>query len=224
MPDQATRVIAIRHGETDWNLEGRVQGHLDVPLNPLGLQQAERLAQALGRDGIDVVYSSDLMRARQTAEAVVRQGGQPFQLEPGLRERDFGSFQGLTFSQIEAQFPEQARLWRERDPDYRPGGGESLNLFYARCLEASLRLARAHPGQTIALVAHGGVMDCLYRAATHQGLQAPRSWPLENASINRLLCTAEGFVLMAWGDTSHLQEGPRDESDPGPHDRVGSLA
>ena len=97
----------------------------------------------------------------------------------------------------------QAR-WLRREPDFAAGGGESLNDFSARCLAAAGRLAAAHPGQAIALVAHGGVLDCLYRAATRATLQAPRSWQLGNASINRLLATGEGFSLVGWNDDAHL--------------------
>lgn len=228
MSDRSTRIVAIRHGETDWNVEGRIQGHLDVPLNELGAWQAERLAQALVHEGIDIVYASDLRRALETAQAVVRAIDRPLVTDIGLRERDFGSFQGQTFREIELLFPEQAERWRRRDPGFAPGEGESLDRFYARCLATATRLADAHPGQTIALVAHGGVMDCLYRAATHQTLQAPRSWMLGNASINRLLYTGEVFTLVGWGDTGHLDESPLDELEAQPArgagDPVGPLA
>ncbi len=234
MHDQHTLILAMRHGETAWNVEGRIQGHLDVPLNELGQWQAERLAQALRQESLDVVYASDLRRAIQTAEAVVKLGGQPLLTDSGLRERDFGVFQGRTFRDVEIQFPEQAERWRRRDPDYPPGGGESLTVFFSRCTQVITRLALTHPGQTIGVVAHGGVLDCFYRAATHQGLQAPRSWALENASINRLLHSGEVFTLVGWGDTRHLDEEPRDEQEPGltgpgsapgsASDRVGSLA
>lgn len=223
--ERSTRVVAIRHGETAWNVEGRIQGHLDVPLNALGRWQALQLAQALVSEGIDIVYASDLRRALETAEAVVGAGGQPLVTDIGLRERDFGHFQGHTFREIEQRLPEQAERWRLREPDFEPGGGESLNTFYARCLSTATRLASAHPGQTIALVAHGGVLDCFYRAATHQALQAPRSWELGNASINRLLYTGEGFTLVGWADTRHLEQASRDDNDLSRGvDRVGPLA
>lgn len=225
MSERSTRVVAIRHGETAWNVEGRIQGHLDVPLNAQGRWQAAQLAQALVREGIDCVYSSDLRRALETAEAVVAVGGQPLVTDMGLRERDFGDFQGQTFREIEQQLPAQAERWRLREPDFEPGGGESLNTFYARCLSTATRLASAHLGQTIALVAHGGVLDCFYRAATRQALQAPRSWQLGNASINRLLYTGEGFTLVGWADVHHLEQTSRDDDGPGrTGDRVGPLA
>ena len=100
------------------------------------------------------------------------------------------------------------RRWREREPDFAPGGGETLEGFYARCVGCASALAARHPGQTIALVAHGGVLDCLYRAATRLGLQAARSWSLGNASVNRLLWHGDGFTLVGWNDAAHLEGGP----------------
>ena len=120
-------------------------------------------------------------------------------------------FQGLQFKDIEVELPEQAERWRKRDPEFCPEGGESLRVFYERCANAARLLAAVHPGQTVALVAHGGVMDCLYRAALRIDLQAPRSWALGNASINRLLYTSEGFSLVGWSDTAHLDHAVLDE-------------
>jgi 2,3-bisphosphoglycerate-dependent phosphoglycerate mutase len=202
--EQVTRLILIRHGETAWNRATRIQGHTDIPLSPLGLAQAERLAEALADEPLAAIYASDLSRARQTAEAVARARGLSVRLDPDLRERAFGRFEGLSWDEIARDYPEDAARWRRRDPDFAVGGGESLNVFSARCLQAARRSAAAHPGQSIALVAHGGVLDCLYRAATRAALEAPRSWQLGNASINRLLATAEGFTLVGWNDDRHL--------------------
>ena len=207
----ATRILAIRHGETAWNVDGRMQGHLDIPLNDTGRWQAHRLTLALSEENIAAIYSSDLLRAHQTAQAVAAGSGQQSEIEIALRERCFGVFEGLTFKEIDARWPVEAQRWRVRDPDFTPEGGESLRVFYARCVEAITRLAAAHPGQTIALVAHGGVLDCFYRAATRVDLQAPRSWQLSNASINRLLCTESGLSLVGWSDTFHLEDPALDE-------------
>ncbi len=204
MLEQATRVILIRHGETAWNRATRIQGHTDIPLSALGLAQAERLAGALADEPLAALYSSDLSRARQTAEAVGRARNLAIQLDAGLRERAFGRFEGLSWEEIDQGYPEDAARWRRREPDFPVGGGESLNVFSARCLAAARRAAAAHPGQSIALVAHGGVLDCLYRAATQVALDAPRSWQLGNATINRLLATPEGFTLVGWNDDQHL--------------------
>ena len=208
----ATRIIAIRHGETAWNVDTRIQGHLDIPLNETGLWQARRLGQALAGEAISTVYASDLGRAHQTAQAVADVAGLPVVADTGLRERAFGLFEGRTFAEIEANWPDQARLWRTRDPVFAPEGGESLVDFRTRVVGTLDRLAARHPGEQIVVVGHGGVMDVLYRAATGQELQAPRTWALGNAAINRLLWTPSGLTLVGWADTGHLDDAALDET------------
>jgi probable phosphoglycerate mutase len=212
MHDQATRVLAIRHGETAWNVDTRIQGQLDIPLNDNGRWQAERLGEALAEEPLHAIYASDLGRAHETALALARAVGLPVHLDRGLRERGFGIFEGLTFREIEDRWPEGSARWRHRDPGFGPEGGETLEAFYERCIDTATRLACRHPGQGIALVAHGGVLDCLYRAGARVGLQAPRTWQLHNTGINRLLYTPEGFTLVGWGDTLHLESGALDET------------
>ena len=213
---QTTRIIAIRHGETAWNVDTRIQGHIDIALNEMGLWQAEQAAQALGSETVDAVYTSDLLRAHATAQAVARSTGAPLVAEPLLRERHFGEFQGRTFAQIEAELPDDALRWRKRDPHYAPpGGGESLVALRERIERTVAALAQPHLGEQIVLVAHGGVLDVLYRLATRQELQAPRTWQLPNAAINRLLWTPEGLSLVGWADTTHLdnpEHTARDET------------
>lgn len=205
---QATRVFAIRHGETAWNAASRIQGQLDIPLNERGRWQAQRLALALADEGIDAIYASDLQRAHDTAAPLAAACGRRIVDDGGLRERAFGAFEGFTFDEIAARWPAQGVRWRRREPDFEPAGGESLQAFYARAVGAAARLADAHRGQTIAMVAHGGVLDCLYRAATGLQLQAPRTWQIGNAGINRLLHTGQGFTLVGWADQLHLDEPP----------------
>ena len=163
-------------------------------------------------EGFAAVYSSDLSRARQTAEALAAVQGLPVLFDAGLRERAFGRFEGLSWQEIDQGYPEDAARWRRREPDFAVGGGESLNVFSARCLAAARRAAAAHAGQSIAVVAHGGVLDCLYRAATRVALDAPRSWQLGNATINRLLATADGFTLVGWNDDRHLADLAADDA------------
>jgi probable phosphoglycerate mutase len=201
---EATRLIAVRHGETAWNVEARLQGQLDIPLNERGHEQARRTAHWLAEDAPEVVVSSDLARAQATAHAIASFNRVPLELEAGLRERSFGRFQGMTHLEVTERWPEQSKRWKSRDPEFAPGDGESLSVFYARCVEATLRIAERHAGRTVVLVAHGGVMDCLYRAATRVPLDAPRIWQLDNAAINRLLHTSSGLTLVGWNDTSHL--------------------
>ena len=141
--------------------------------------------------------------------------GDPIVTDTGLRERGFGTFEGLSYTEINARWPEMGERWRRRDPTFGAPGGETLNDFYARSVATATRLAALHPGQTIALVSHGGVMDCLYRAATRVALDAPRSWQLGNAAINRLLYTPQGFTLVGWSDTYHLDDDTLDEAADG---------
>ena len=209
----ATRLIVVRHGETAWNVDTRIQGHLDIPLNATGLWQARQLGDALAGEAISAIYTSDLLRARRTAQAVADTTGAALVDEPGLRERAFGSFQGRTFAEVETEHPEQALRWRQRDPDYAPDGGESLRVLRERVVDTTHRLAARHPGELVLLVTHGGVLDVLYRAATRQDIQAPRTWQLGNAAINRLLWThGHGLSLVGWADTQHLEHATRDET------------
>jgi 2,3-bisphosphoglycerate-dependent phosphoglycerate mutase len=208
---EPTRIIAIRHGETSWNVDTRIQGHLDIPLSANGRWQAERLAGALKDEPIAAIYASDLTRAWETAQYVGRAKGIAVTKEIGLRERGFGDFEGKTFAEIEVLLPEQSLRWRKRDPDFSPTGGESLVALRNRVVSTAQRLAALHPGELIAMVGHGGVMDVLYRAATRLDIQAPRTWALANAAINRLLWTPEGFSLVGWADTHHLDDDALDE-------------
>ena len=209
---QATRIIAIRHGETAWNVDTRIQGHLDIPLNDTGLWQARQVARALAGEPLSAIYASDLQRAHTTARAIAEATGAPLVPEPALRERSFGELEGRTFAEIEAELPEQARRWRQRDPHFAPEGGETLVQLRERIAATTHRLAAQHTGGLVVLVAHGGVLDVLYRLATGQELQAPRTWQLTNAAINRLLWTPEGLTLVGWADTQHLDTGTRDET------------
>ena len=212
MMQEPTRIIAIRHGETHWNVATRIQGQLDIPLNAVGRSQASRLAQALKDEPVRAIYASSLTRAWETAQYLGRALELDVVPELGLRERGFGDFEGKTFAEIQTDLPDQSKLWRTRDPHFSPLGGESLTDLRQRVLEAASRLAAQHPGELIALVGHGGVMDVLYRAATRLGIQAPRTWELGNAAINRLLWTPEGFSLVGWADTNHLDDDALDET------------
>ena len=211
---EPTRILAIRHGETAWNVDTRLQGHLDIPLNEVGLRQAQHLARALaGHDAIDAIYASDLSRARDTAQAIAQAVGHTVTSHAGLRERHFGAFQGRTFAEIETELPDHAWHWRKRTPEWvPPGGGESLLMLNERIVRTVNELAARHCGQQMVLVAHGGVMDILYRAATRLELQAPRTWQLTNTAVNRLLWTPQGLSLVGWGDTTHLAALGKDET------------
>jgi 2,3-bisphosphoglycerate-dependent phosphoglycerate mutase len=204
---EATRITAIRHGETAWNVDTRIQGQLDIGLNDAGRWQASRAGVALADEALDVIISSDLARAHETARAIAQPHGLQVSSDTGLRERHFGHFQGRTFAQIEAELPDQALRWRKRDPEFAPEGGESLLQFRVRVMHCVQALAARHAGAHVVIVCHGGVLDILYRAATGLELQAPRSWQLGNAAINRLLWNGDHLSLVGWSDTRHLEQG-----------------
>jgi probable phosphoglycerate mutase len=210
-----TRVVAVRHGETVWNAEMRMQGQLDTALSARGRWQAERAARSLAEEGIEAIFASDLARAYDTAQALATRLGLPITTDVGLRERSFGIFQGHLYAEIDARWPEQAARWRHHDPDFGPEEGETLRAFSARAVDACTRIAAANAGRSIAIVTHGGVLDCLYRAAAGVDLSAPRSWELGNAAINRLLYTPRGFTLVGWSDTAHLEGVTLDDGSEG---------
>lgn len=213
MPDQATRIIAIRHGETAWNVDTRIQGQLDIDLNDKGHWQAEQAGRALAGEALHAVYASDLCRAFHTAQTIARVAAPLLQVQThaGLRERAFGKFQGQTYAAIQEQWPQEAQLWRTRDPHFAPEGGESPTEVLDRVARTLSDIAARHAGQQIVIVSHGGVMDMLYRLATQQSVSATRTWDLGNAAINRLLWTPEALTLVGWADTRHLDGAQRDE-------------
>ena len=208
-----TRIIAVRHGETAWNADARIQGQRDIGLNETGRWQAQRVGQALAEEPITAVYSSDLERAHATAQSISEVKGVPVIPHEGLRERSFGMFEGKTFDEIHQAWPEHAHNWRKRIPEWQPPeGGESLVQLRERVTRTVQELAARHPGEQIVVVAHGGVLDALYRVATGQEVNSPRTWELPNGAINRLLWTPQGFTLVGWSDTQHLDHASADEN------------
>jgi probable phosphoglycerate mutase len=212
----ATRIIAVRHGETAWNVETRLQGHTDIALNDTGRWQAQRLAQALGDEEIAQIYASDLSRAHDTAQAIASIAAKlktrAVQLHTGLRERAFGMFEGQTHAEIAEKWPEENTRWKHREPHFAPSGGESPTQLIERVARTVNELAAGHLGQQIVLVSHGGVLDMLYRLATNQAVDSPRTWELGNAAINRLLWTPDAITLVGWADARHLESATLDES------------
>ena len=208
-----TRILALRHGETTWNQDKRLQGHLDIPLNPRGYWQAARAADALREEAIAAVYSSDLERAQQTASAIASALAMDVRTHSGLRERHFGDFQGKTWTELELEEPAATLDWRTRVPDFAPGGGGETLLQLRERIERSVNeIAARHRGEQIVIVAHGGVLDMVYRLATGLEVQAPRTWLVENAAIHRLLWTPEGMSLVGWADRGHLEATSDDDT------------
>src|SRR5262245_6462707 len=202
-----TELIVMRHGETDWNRQQRFQGQIDVPLNAAGLAQARRLAQRLADEAFDVVVTSDLLRARITAE--VAAAGRAIVCEPLWREQAFGVLEGLDAPTIIERHPQLWTQWLLHDADYAlPGGGESVRMFHPRVLSALQRVAQQHNGARVAVFTHGGVLDMLWRAARNAPLQGPRVCEIPNTGINRLRWHDGALEIVQWADAGHLDGLP----------------
>ncbi|MCC6532842.1 MAG: histidine phosphatase family protein [Burkholderiales bacterium] len=199
-----TRICLVRHGETAWNAEGRVQGQTDIPLSAVGLKQAHAAAAALARHDFTAAYSSDLMRVRQTAEPCVRRLALPLELDADLRERHYGIFERLLYTEVRSRFPAQYARFREKDPDYDFETGESLRAFYDRSLQALSRIAQRHGGEQVLVFTHGGVLDMVYRHAHALGFAAQRDFGIPNCGVNWIEVGAAGWSVQCWADVEHL--------------------
>jgi probable phosphoglycerate mutase len=208
-----TTLWIIRHGETDWNVAGRLQGQLEVPLNANGRAQAERLAARLAvehqREPFAALYTSDLGRAVETASAAARALKLPLTSRVELRERHFGVLAELTLAEAEVKHPELFAHLRARDPHFVPQGGESLTQTFERSVAALSSIARAWPGAQVLVVTHGGVLDSAWRHAKKLPLSVRRDHELHNASINRVRVIDGVFELAGWADVAHLAEQER---------------
>lgn len=199
-----TRLCIVRHGETAWNAEHRVQGQLDVPLNAVGHAQARAAAKVLAQERFDVAYSSDLSRARQTAAPTVERLSLDLRLDEDLRERHYGIFERLTYAEVKVRFPEDYARFEARDPEYAFRSGESLRDFSARSIAVLSRIVARHENQNILVFTHGGVLDKLYRFITGLPISAERHFGIPNAGLNRIEVTSAGWQIRAWADVAHL--------------------
>lgn len=200
-----TRICFVRHGETDWNAERRIQGQIDIGLNVTGRAQAMAAAFGLAHHKFAAIYASDLLRAQQTAQAAATRLGLKVRLAPGLSERHYGLFQGLTAAEGEVKHPAAYAHYAARTPGYAFETGESLTGFAARVVAAVDDLAHRHAGQTLLAVTHGGVLDVIYRRATGRELSAPRDFTIPNAALNWFDIDAAGWRLVKWADRDHLE-------------------
>jgi probable phosphoglycerate mutase len=200
-----TEIILIRHGETEWNLCGRWQGHADSALSPRGIAQAKALSERMAKEEVDQVYASDLERAQHTARLAGSEANWTFSLMPELRERDLGVLEGLTTDEMLVEHPDVYRSFREDGPEYQPPGGESFKQFYDRCSSAVEKLALLHSGKKIVAVTHGGVLGAIFRYVLRIPLDADRNFVLLNCSLNRIQKDGGRWNLVSWGDVAHLQ-------------------
>ncbi len=202
-----TRLCLVRHGETQWNAARRIQGQTDTDLNAIGRRQARAAGRWLASAGINTLYSSDLRRAWQTAEIIGAALGLTPQPEPALRERRYGVFEGLTYEELQRDYPAGYAAFVARDPDYDFENGESLTMLFARVTHALQEIAARHPGGCVALVIHGGVLDIVNRFVRHSPLDTPRDFLIPNAGLNWISCHDGHWTIEGWGLTEHLLAG-----------------
>lgn len=201
---RATRLCLVRHGETEWNAQGRVQGQLDVPLSEVGRGQALAVARALAGESFAAIYCSDLVRVRQTAQPTAEKLDSTIVLKPELRERHYGVFQGMTYAEAKERIPEGYARFKAKDPDYAFDSGESLREFNGRCLAVIEEIARSHEGENLLVFTHGGVLEMIYRHATGRGLASPRDFEIPNAALSRLEIGSPQWKVRSWADIGHL--------------------
>jgi len=206
-----TRICLVRHGETEWNAERRIQGQIDIGLNETGVRQAMAAGRWLKSAGIAALYSSDLKRAWTTAQAISAELGLVPMPVPEMRERRYGVFEGLTYDEAKAHHPAGYAAFEGRNADYAFENGESLIAMFARVTGKLKELAARHPGQTIAIVLHGGVLDIVNRFVRGNPLEMPRDFLIPNAGINWIAVVDGKWTLETWGETDHLAPGALDE-------------
>ena len=206
----STRICFIRHGETDWNVEKRIQGQIDIALNETGRAQAMAAAFNAAHHNFTAVYSSDLMRAHETACAVAEGRSLEVVKLEVLRERHYGIFQEIKAVDGETLYPEAFAHYKARDFHYDFETGESMEVFAQRVGEAVRYLTRHHTGQTIVAVTHAGVLDIIYRKATGRPLHTPRDFVIPNCALNWFHFDQDGdehgWHLEAWDDHHHLSK------------------
>lgn len=191
-----TILYLIRHGETDWNRQRRIQGHSDIPLNESGTEQARLLAKRYKHATLAAIYASDLQRARDTAAPLAEALGLPVQALTDLRERCYGTWEGLTYEEIRARFADP-------DPDDTIYGIETLEALKeraSRCLEG---LALKHPEQVIAVVSHGGFINAFLHKITN-GQMGTGITRIDNTGVTVVRYGRHAWEIAAVNDTSHL--------------------
>ena len=210
-----TRFCLVRHGETDWNAARRLQGHTDIDLNATGVAQAKQMSRALKKINLqfDVLITSDLQRAANTAQAIEELFEISAIRNTSLRERHLGALQGLTTDEAPIREPELWKSHLSRNIHENLRNGESIQLFADRNLFALEQIRAQHLGKTILLVSHGGALDMMYRIASNQPLDAAKAVAVPNASLNWISHDGLAWKVDSWADTSHLDSLALDNLD-----------
>ena len=200
-----TKIIFVRHGQTEWNVLGRYQGQTDVALSPLGIEQAEKLAAHFPVDKIEAVYSSDLARAMKTASCAADRFGLTVEPRPELRELNFGDWEGLTYDEIVAKWPDARENFFQHPDVLEIPHGESFPKLRERALACIEEIVARHPDQTVAVFAHGAILRTILTAALHMDLQYVWTIRQFNTAVNIVTYTEHGTTVELINGTGHLK-------------------
>ena len=199
-----TELVLIRHGETFWNREGKLQGTGNSMLTSLGIRQAQAAAAALAGEHFDAVYSSPLIRARKTAQIITGGIDSQIVLDDELVEWRLGIFEGLSIKEIEERFPDCYPRFSSRDPDYVIPEGESSRQRYDRAIRCLERIAGNHPGRRVLVITHRGVLDSVMRRIMFVPLDRLIAYSQFNCALNTIEIDGDTWRLLTWGDARHL--------------------
>ena len=198
------RLILVRHGKTDWNETGRCQGISDIPLNSSGIEQAEKLAFSLKDERVDRIYSSNLVRAKATAEKVAEYHSIDVNIRDDLREMDQGIFEGLDFSYIQEKYSDVLEHWRKDPETLQLPDGESLSGVQQRALDAIADIKSRFGSQNIVVVSHNMVIGTLLCKFAGNSLKEFRNYIVDEASKSVVEIYDDRFVIISFNDIDHL--------------------
>ena len=199
------QIYIVRHGETEWNAQGRVQGHTDIDLSDTGRWQAQVVARRLEQVTFSAAYCSDLSRTRETAEIILGQSGTPLHPTLQLREYHKGVFEGLTVPEYSKKFPDQYQASLVNDLDFAPTGGETVRQTSRRMAKFVSDTIPRHLDDTVLIVGHGGSLRSLIVALMDLPLEANWKFVMGNCAVSVLHTYPNNTVLHLYNDTAHLQ-------------------
>ncbi|MDG1486575.1 MAG: histidine phosphatase family protein [SAR324 cluster bacterium] len=200
-----TEIILIRHGETEWNSQKRMQGHSNSDLSEVGREQIQALGELMKNVSFDHIYSSDSLRARQTAEAITQYSGHTLQFDQRIREKNLGVFEGLTSTEAKERHPEVYRLFKTAGANYVIDEGESTQQLLERALEFIEEIRLRHPQERVVMVTHGGVVRVLMKYALGLSIDSPTRFIIKNTGIFGLIWN-ENWLVTQMGGVYHLEK------------------
>ena len=199
-----TEIILIRHGETEWNSQKRMQGHSNSDLSSVGQAQIQALGQWMKNVPFDLIYSSDSLRAKQTAEAITQFSGHELQFDQRLREKNLGVFEGLTSEEARECHPEVFHLFKTAGSKYVIDEGESTQQLQDRALEIVNEIRIKHPEERVLLVTHGGFIRVVMKHSLGLSLETPTRFLIRNTGVFRLVWE-DKWIVSQMGGVSHLE-------------------